>query len=133
MALEVGGKLLGYSLTYLPEDGGVSGADRGAPVDAVVAGRPRRGPLVELSKFYLDRSLRGRGAGSLLWEATRAELEEWAENWPEPYVWLGTNEKNTRARQAYRGLGFEFVGTREFLVGEQNNVDRVFARPIRVA
>ena len=133
MALEVGGRLLGYSLTYLPEDGGVSGADRGAPVDAVVAGRPRRGPLVELSKFYLDRSLRGRGAGSLLWEATRAELQEWAENWPEPYVWLGTNEKNTRARQAYRGLGFEFVGTRDFLVGEQNNVDRVFARPIRVA
>ena len=120
-------------MTYLPEDGGVSGADRGAPVDAVVAGRPRRGPLVELSKFYLDRSLRGRGAGSLLWEATRAELQEWAENWPEPYVWLGTNEKNTRARQAYRGLGFEFVGTRDFLVGEQNNVDRVFARPIRVA
>lgn len=133
MVLEVGGRILGYSLTYLPEDGGVSGIERGAPVSAVVTGRPRRGPLAELSKFYLDRSLRGRGAGSILWEATRARLEEWAKDWPEPYVWLGTNEKNTRARQAYRGLGFEFVGTREFRVGEQNNVDRVFARPIRVA
>jgi len=93
----------------------------------------RPGPLVELSKFYLDRRLRGTGAAALLWEATRSRLEEWAAPWPEAYVWLGTNAANERAQRAYRRLGFRFQGQRTFRVGDQDNRDAVFARPIRMA
>lgn len=133
MALAVGGRILGYALACLPPDGAVAGAERGAPVQAVVDGRPRSGPLVELSKFYLDRRLRGTGAAALLWEATRSRLEEWAAPWPEAYVWLGTNAANERAQRAYRRLGFRFQGQRTFRVGDQDNRDAVFARPIRMA
>ena len=128
-----GGRILGYALACLPPDGAVAGAERGAPVQAVVDGRPRSGPLVELSKFYLDRRLRGTGAAALLWEATRSRLEEWAAPWPEAYVWLGTNAANERAQRAYRRLGFRFQGQRTFRVGDQDNRDAVFARPIRMA
>ncbi|MDO4888832.1 MAG: tRNA (guanosine(37)-N1)-methyltransferase TrmD [Actinomycetaceae bacterium] len=132
LVLDAGG-LGGYSLVYLPEGDGVSGVERGAPVDAVVDGRRRQGPMAELSKFYLDRGLRGTGARTLLWQATLSALQEWSAQWAEPYVWLGTNDANHRAANAYRALGFEFQGKRTFRVGEQDNVDKVFARPIRMA
>ncbi|MBE6484757.1 MAG: tRNA (guanosine(37)-N1)-methyltransferase TrmD [Actinomycetaceae bacterium] len=142
-----GESLLGYTLCLLPprrtgeaavavgsgegDNGGVAGEDEGAPVDAVVGGTPRRGELIELSKFYLRRSARGSGAQELLWDGTRRALLERVTG-PEPYIWLGTNEGNRRAQEAYKKLGFHAVSTRIFTVGDQDNSDVIFARRLRV-
>lgn len=127
------GHLAGYSLCLIPAGDGVAGSDDGAPAAAVVGGRARRGPLIELSKFYVDRDYRGIGAAAYLFEGTRTALLHRSAQYEEPYLWLGTNHENTRARHAYRKLGFSEVGTRVFRVGDQDNSDVVYAMPLRVA
>lgn len=123
------GHPVGYTLALLPEGSGVAGVKDGAP-DGVVE---RDGPLVELSKVYVDRAYRGTGATAWLMDVTLARLAEATSDYPRPVVWLGTNAGNRRAQHAYRKAGFEKVTTREFLVGEERNSDVVMARPLRVA
>ena len=127
------GRIVGYTLSLVPESDGVAGRDEGAPVDAVVGNKARKGPLVELSKFYIAKAWRGSGASTMLFNATRVALLERTGEWEEPYLWLGTNARNKRAQKAYKGLGFERVGKRTFTVGEQDNSDVVFARLLRMA
>ena len=126
------GRLIGYTLSIVPDGDGVAGSDEGAPVDALIDGRERRGPLTELSKFYIDRDWRGSGAADILWEYTFRALAQACADWENPGVFLGTNAANRRARHAYRKLGFDEVGERTFMVGEQDNHDVVFARGLRV-
>lgn len=126
------GCLIAYSLCLVPEGDGAAGAHEGAPVDAELADGPRIGPLVEMSKFYLDRPWRGSGLAGLLMTATLQELASATRSWERPYVWLGTNRGNSRAQALYTKLGFEPVGSRSFLVGEQNNEDIVMARTLDV-
>ncbi|MGO1637539.1 tRNA (guanosine(37)-N1)-methyltransferase TrmD [Ancrocorticia populi] len=126
------GGLIGYTLAIVPEADGVAGLDEGAPVDALIDGAERRGPLTELSKFYIDRDWRGTGGAQMLWDYAIAELAQACDQWDNPGVFLGTNVANRRARHAYRKLGFEEVGERRFMVGEQDNHDIVFARGLRM-
>lgn len=126
------GNLIAYSLSIIPEGDGVAGADEGAPVDAVLSVGDRIGPLIELSKFYLHRDWRGSGLGGLLMTATLEELLSATRAWERPYVWLGTNARNRRAQGLYAKLGFEMVGRRTFMVGEQSNDDVVMARTLDV-
>ena len=88
--------------------------------------------MTELSKFYIDRDWRGSGAADILWEYTFRALGQACADWENPGVFLGTNAANRRARHAYRKLGFDEVGERTFMVGEQDNHDVVFARGLRV-
>lgn len=124
--------LIAYSLCVIPEADGVAGAEGGAPVDAVLSNGERIGPLIEMSKFYLDRPWRGTGLAGMLMNATLHELSARTRAWERPYVWLGTNAKNRRAYGLYAKLGFESVGHRSFMVGEQNNDDIVMARTLDV-
>ncbi len=124
------GEFIGYTLSEVPEGGDVAG--EGAPSSAMIDGRERKGPLVYLSKYYIDRPWRGTGASLLLWEATRELLAERVNEWENPFVYLGTNAKNRRAIKAYKKLGFVKVGTRHFMVGDQDNLDVVLARELRV-
>lgn len=130
---EGGTGFAGYTLCLLPEADGAAGIEEGAPVNATVDGVVRDGPLVELSKFYVDRAWRGSGVSGALWRATLAGLSQRTRQWREPFVWLGTNEGNRRARKAYRKMGFEEVGERTFMVGDEPNSDVIFARRIHVA
>ncbi|MFT0847801.1 tRNA (guanosine(37)-N1)-methyltransferase TrmD [Actinomycetaceae bacterium L2_0104] len=127
-----GGQVVGYTLSEVPAADGVAGDEAGAPSDAMVEGRERRGPLVYLSKYYIDRPWRGTGASRLLWSATRQELSRRTREWENPVVYLGTNAKNRRAIKAYRKLGFVKVGMRHFMVGDQDNLDVVLARELHV-
>lgn len=113
-------ELVGYTLSEIPEGGGVAG--EGAPSSE----------SVYLSKYYIDRPWRGSGASLLLWEATRELLVERVADWENPRVYLGTNTKNRRAIKAYKKLGFVKVGTRHFMVGDQDNLDVVLARELLV-
>jgi len=127
-----GGELIAYSLSVLPDGDGAAGADRGAPLDAVLPHGERIGPLIEMSKFYLDREWRGTGLAGMLMNATLHELAARTRAWERPYVWLGTNPRNRRAQALYAKLGFTVTGRRSFMVGEQNNDDIVMARTLDV-
>ncbi|MBR6459237.1 MAG: tRNA (guanosine(37)-N1)-methyltransferase TrmD [Actinomycetaceae bacterium] len=127
------GQLIAYTLCEIPAGDGVAGLNEGAPADVLVGGVERQGPLVLMSKFYIDRPWRSGGIAEALWEHTRLALSERTRDYLAPVVWLGTNEGNKRARNAYKKLGFELVGKREFFVGDESNADVVFARQIHMA
>lgn len=128
------GAVVGYTVSLVPEGSGVAGADDGAPVAARVSGVDRDGPLIELSKFYVDRSWRGTGVAQGLYRATCDTLRRAiGGKFPEPFLWLGTNAGNRRAHRAYKSFGMELVGTRRFMVGDQDNSDVVFAARLSVA
>lgn len=126
-------RLIAYSLSLLPEGDGAAGIEDGAPVDAVLSDGERLGPLIELSKFYLDQEWRGSGLAGKLMTATLKALSAQTREWERPYIWLGTNAGNRRAQGLYSKLGFELVGRRQFMVGEQNNDDVVMARTLDVS
>ncbi|MCF2705762.1 tRNA (guanosine(37)-N1)-methyltransferase TrmD [Arcanobacterium haemolyticum] len=128
-----GSEPVGYTLCLIPEEDGVAGANEGAPATASLKAGARRGPLIELSKFYIRSPWRSSGASTLLFDRTCSLVRERVSGWENPYMWLGTNMKNKRAQKAYKRLGFERVGTRHFRVGDQDNSDVVFARTLNMA
>jgi ribosomal protein S18 acetylase RimI-like enzyme len=81
---------------------------------------------IELSKFYVLVDSHGSGvAGELM----RATLEA-AAGTGAASCWLGVNQRNVRAAKFYTKHGFEVVGTKRFLVGEQWHNDHVRVRPL---
>ncbi|MDO4243945.1 MAG: tRNA (guanosine(37)-N1)-methyltransferase TrmD [Actinomyces sp.] len=108
--------LVGYSLVLLePSDGaGPPGLDP-RPPGLVAPPGPTGGDglSAELSKAYVDASLRGSGvAGALLERAVRDAAERGV-----TLLWLGTHERNRRAQKAYRRTGFARSGSRTYQVG----------------
>ncbi|MEU4219813.1 GNAT family N-acetyltransferase [Actinoplanes sp. NPDC026623] len=84
------------------------------------------GPAVELSKFYVAASSHGSGvAGTLMAATLDAAAATGARQ-----CWLGVNQRNARAAKFYARHGFEIIGTKRFLVGEQRHDDHVRARPL---
>jgi ribosomal protein S18 acetylase RimI-like enzyme len=81
---------------------------------------------IELSKLYVLADNHGRGVAS---ELMRATLQAAAETGATS-CWLGVNQKNVRAAKFYAKHGFEVVGTKRFLVGEQWHNDHVRLRPL---
>jgi ribosomal protein S18 acetylase RimI-like enzyme len=81
---------------------------------------------VELSKFYVLLDSHGSGVAATLMAAT---LEAAAEAGATT-IWLGVNQKNARAAKFYTKSGFEIIGTKRFLVGEQWHDDHVRLRSL---
>jgi ribosomal protein S18 acetylase RimI-like enzyme len=79
---------------------------------------------VELSKFYVLAESHGSGIAAELMRATLAEAAAIGA----ACCWLGVNQKNVRAAKFYTKNGFEVVGTKRFLVGEQWHDDHVRVR-----
>jgi ribosomal protein S18 acetylase RimI-like enzyme len=92
--------------------------DKAAP-DGVATSRP-----VELWRFYVDRPWQGRGLASALMNAVfeRARARGGRE------LWLGVWERNARAQAFYRKCGFEKVGQKIFVVGNDPQTDLVMLR-----
>lgn len=128
VTIEADGRPVGYTLSLIPAGGGVAGAEEDAPVGALE--KVLDGPLVELSKFYVERAWHSSGAAYLLGCETLRRLSDATRDFPAPFVWLGTNKANRRAMKAYRKFGFRRVATRAFKVGGVMNDDVVFARPL---
>jgi ribosomal protein S18 acetylase RimI-like enzyme len=79
---------------------------------------------IELSKFYVLADNHGSGiAGELMGATLDAAAATGATS-----CWLGVNQKNARAARFYTKHGFEVVGTKRFLVGEQWHDDHVRVR-----
>jgi ribosomal protein S18 acetylase RimI-like enzyme len=78
---------------------------------------------VELKRIYVFSRFHGTGLGRLLMLAALHDARVRAA----PRLLLGTYSENHRAIGFYRKHGFEQIGTRKFLVGDQLFDDVVLA------
>jgi ribosomal protein S18 acetylase RimI-like enzyme len=98
----------------------------GLPSDPDVAAAVTIRPTSELSKCYVIPGYHGQGVSRRLMEASLdAARARGAAG-----MWLGVNEENARAQRFYAKSGFERVGSKRFLVGENWEDDYVFERPL---
>jgi diamine N-acetyltransferase len=81
---------------------------------------------IELLRFYVDSSWHGRGVARLLMEAVFAM----ARSRGAASVWLAVWQENPRAIAFYSKQGFRTVGSQEFLLGTDVQLDWVMARKI---
>ncbi len=100
--------------------------------DGALAGyaqiRPGRTPAcvrsthpIELWRFYVARDWHGRGVAQTLMAAVVAA----ARGRKAATLWLGVWERNPRAQAFYKKSGFVAVGSQTFLVGSDEQTDRV--------
>ena len=76
---------------------------------------------IEIQRFYVDRSLQGRGVAQTLMR----ECERVANEIGVRAIWLGVWERNARAIAFYEKCGFRDVGSHPFLLGNDLQTDRV--------
>jgi len=81
---------------------------------------PFENPL-EVARFYVDRSLHGRGAARSLMAAVLAHASTAGHDG----VWLQVWDQNPRAIRFYAKAGFRDVGETIFLVGSLSYRDRL--------
>ncbi|MFZ2175101.1 MAG: GNAT family N-acetyltransferase [Rhodococcus sp. (in: high G+C Gram-positive bacteria)] len=98
----------------------------GEPPDPEIARMVTARPATEISKLYVLPGRHGTGVASALMDAIveRAVAAHCAG------LWLGVNQKNTRAQRFYAKHGFHRVGTRTFMVGTQEHHDFVMERKL---
>ena len=105
LVASVDGELTGYAQLRV-----------GRPPACVRAARP-----LELWRFYVARPWHGRGVAQDLMAATIAA----ARGRGAASLWLGVWERNPRAQAFYKKSGFVDVGSQTFLVGTDEQTDRV--------
>jgi GNAT superfamily N-acetyltransferase len=94
---------------------------RGTPPSCVAGASP-----VELRRFYVDRPFHGQGIAQSLMRA----VDEVARELGGRTLWLGVWERNPRAIAFYTKCGFVDIGEHTFLVGSDEQTDRVMARSL---
>ncbi|HEU5304836.1 MAG TPA: GNAT family N-acetyltransferase [Gemmatimonadales bacterium] len=108
-----------------------------AEADGELAGfaqlRPGRTPgcvsglaPIELWRFYVDRPFQGRGIARALMDAVLDSARARGAD----TIWLGVWERNPRAQAFYRKCGFVDVGAQRFVLGHDEQTDRVMAREL---
>lgn len=110
------------TITLLAEDGaalvGYAQLRRTEPPRGV----PDRG-AIELVRFYVDRTLHGRGFAHTLMQAVLNAASAHART-----MWLGVWERNPRAIAFYTKCGFVDVGDHVFVLGSDRQTDRIMWR-----
>lgn len=96
----------------------------GDPADPAVAAAVDLHPALEISKMYVLPGHHGAGVSTALMLAAL----DLARTDGFPGIWLGVNQENTRAQRFYAKHGFERVGTKTFLVGNQIHHDYVMRK-----
>lgn len=104
------GELLGYAMLCL------------VPPPVPVPGTN----AIELKRIYADPTAIGSGVGGAMMRASLRQASELGHD----CVWLGTNQKNSRAIHFYQRFGFDIVGVRTFQVGTSTEADFVLAREL---
>lgn len=95
---------------------------RGSSPPCIEAHRP-----IELWRFYVDRPWHGRGVAQEMMQA----VIDAAITGGHDVLWLGVWDRNPRAQAFYRKSGFDDVGSQPFVVGTDEQNDRVMVRPLR--
>ncbi|KAL7424007.1 hypothetical protein Q5752_001592 [Cryptotrichosporon argae] len=114
-----------------------TGTENGQPGGRVVAFSALRrgttepclaayGGLVELQRVYVDNVFHGSGIARRLLDATCVE----ARRAGHAHVWLGVWEGNDRARRFYEKYGFRTVGSHDFWLGTDLQVDLIMVMPL---
>ena len=101
------GELMAYAQL---RDGRPEGLDLEAPI--------------ELWRFYVDARHHGRGIAARL----MAAVDEVARARGARTLWLGVWEKNHRAQAYYRKAGFADIGSHEFHLGHDLQLDRLMSK-----
>jgi ribosomal protein S18 acetylase RimI-like enzyme len=83
-------------------------------------------PAVELMRFYVDKPWHGSGIAHAMMRACVDEARRRGAS----TLWLAVFERNPRAIRFYEKVGFRVVGSQTFLLGDDEQNDRVMARPI---
>jgi ribosomal protein S18 acetylase RimI-like enzyme len=113
------------TMTLLVELGvtlaGFAQVRRGTPPACVTGNSP-----VELHRFYVDRPFQGRGIAQTLMRA----VDDVARELGGHTLWLGVWERNARAIAFYAKCGFVDAGQQAFVVGTDQQTDRVMARSL---
>lgn len=75
--------------------------------------------VVEIERFYVDKSLHGKQLGR--------KLMDFCINWSKEHnfetIWLGVWENNQNAMQFYKKMGFEFLDKHIFVLGTEVQTD----------
>ncbi|GEL96362.1 GNAT family N-acetyltransferase [Cellulomonas composti] len=98
----------------------------GEPTDPDVQRALTLRPTIELSKLYVHPDRHRGGVASALFAAC---LED-AGARGAVGMWLGVNQRNSRAQGFYTHAGFVRVGTKHFQVGARLEDDFVLERPL---
>ncbi len=86
-----------------------------------------RGPSpIEIWRIYVDRAYHGQGVAQWLMDT----CVDAARRRGAATLWLGVWEHNPRALAFYRKMGFVDVGEHVFLLGTDQQTDRVMARAL---
>ncbi len=94
---------------------------RGETIQCVSGTRP-----IQLLKFYIDSKWHGKSVAKMLMDHCIEECRR--ENFST--LWLGVWEQNFRAQTFYRKYAFKEVGTFDFILGEDRQIDLVMVKPI---
>ena len=81
---------------------------------------------IELHRLYVDRKAHGSGLASKLMQA----IHEAAYDFDGRHIWLGVWEHNPRAIAFYKKNDFADVGSTIYMVGPDEQVDRVLVASI---
>ncbi|WP_246541110.1 GNAT family N-acetyltransferase [Mycobacterium spongiae] len=111
-------RIVGYAMLVR------GGSERDLPADVARAVGTR--PTAELSKMYLLPDFHGTDMSTALMNAALAAAGDWGVH----CVWLGVNQKNSRAQRFYAKSGFRINGTRTFQLGTHTENDYVMVREL---
>ena len=81
---------------------------------------------LELERIYVSKEVQDSGLGSYLMEQTVAMTKQKGKQ----YIWLGVWEKNKKAISFYQKHGFYKIGTHEFVIGDDVQMDFIMRRDL---
>ncbi|WP_415974688.1 GNAT family N-acetyltransferase [Rhodococcus sp. 077-4] len=93
----------------------------GTPADPAVRAALSHTPTMEISKLYVTPTAHGSGSAARMMTFSVSHARESGC----AAAWLGVNQQNVRAQKFYAKHGFEIVGTKIFVVGDQTHDDYV--------
>jgi diamine N-acetyltransferase len=76
---------------------------------------------IEVHRFYVDRLAHGKGVAQALMAAVKSAAKDFAAK----HLWLSAWERNPRAVAFYAKMGFEIVGSADFVVGSDVQTDHI--------
>jgi diamine N-acetyltransferase len=81
---------------------------------------------IEVHRFYVDAVAHGKGVAQSLMAAVKAA----AKDFDAKHLWLSAWERNPRAVAFYGKMGFEIVGSADFVVGSDVQTDHIMVAPL---
>jgi diamine N-acetyltransferase len=83
---------------------------------------------IEVHRFYVDRLAHGKGVAQSLMATVKSAATEFDAK----HLWLSAWERNPRAVAFYAKMGFEIVGSADFMVGSDVQTDHIMVASLQV-